>query len=359
MSSIKKYNNKTQKNIERDAERNDESGVALLMTIFVVALSTILVLDFSSETLRYQRQCRMFQERVQADFMLKSSIGFAQTLIELPKEIESDWLGDPWSVISSETSLPVDGFIGEPKIHIVDDSGKININSIVGNAPVNPNDPNSQSIQNFWRDALSQIFAISGFRNEEYPEEEARTVGNIGFDAVKQVGAIHDWIDSDTITFSDPGFNSQGIESGLDKTFFFNRQLQSLSELALVPGITLDKLNRISRFVRTSPNFYSRININTAPHEVLEAIGFDSSQVSEIVEQRQALVGGYDQSTLSLLVQNSGNPRISEVTAVTSQEFSVFVKVIMPNVTRWAKARFIIQGSGSGRRARRNYLEIL
>ena len=353
MISNKKHNNKKVK-------RNDESGIALLMTIFVVALSTILVLDFSAETLRYQRQCRMFQERIQADFMLKSSIGLAETLIELPKEpgIESDWLGDLWSVISSETSLPVEGFVGEPKIQIVDDSGKININSIYSetNPPFNPE---QQNTIHYWRDVLTQLFTNSGFRSEEYPEEEARTLGNIGFDAGKQVAAIHDWIDRNNQSLSDPGFNSQGVESGLDQTFFFNRPLQSLSELALVPGMTLDRLNSVSRFVRTANRTTSRININTAPLEVLSAIGFDTSQVEEILQQRIDLQGGYDQSTLSLLVQSGGNPKLAEVTSVRSQGFSVFIKIIMPNVTRWAKARFNVQGNGNGRRANKEYLEIL
>ena len=123
--------------------------------------------------------------------------------------------------------------------------------------------------------------------------------------------------------------------------------------------MTLDRLSRISRFVRTAPAFFSRININTAPYEVLQAIGFDSTQVDEIVQQRTQLEGGYDQSTLSLLVQSGGNPRLAQVTSVNSQGFSVFVKIVMPNVTRWAKARFVVQGSPSNRRARRDYLEIL
>ena len=346
----------------RDSEvDNDERGVALLMTIFVVALSTILVLDFSSETLRYQRQCRMFQERVQADFMLKSSIGLAKTLIEFPKEpgIDSDWLRDLWSVISSETSLPVDGFVGEPTIQIVDDSGKINVNTIVSRNPNQQFNPNVQSTENYWREALTRLFRTSGFRNEEYPEEEARTLGNIGFDAEKQVAAIHDWVDNDRQAFSDPGFNAQGVELSLDQAFFFNRDLRSLSELALVPGMTLDRLNRDSRFVRTVPSTFSRININTAEPEVLAAIGFDPGQIEEILQQRIDLIGGYDQSTLSLLVQSGGDPKLAEVTTVRSQGFSVFVKIVMPNVTRWAKARFGVRGAGTGRRATKEYLEVL
>ena len=210
----------------------------------------------------------------------------------------------------------------------------------------------------YWRDVLTQLFGNSGFRNEEYPEEEARTLGNIGFDAGKQVATIHDWIDNNNQSLSDPGFNSQGVESSLDQSFFFNRRLQSLSELALIPGMTLDRLNRVSRFIRTANPSISRININTAPPEVLSAIGFDGSQVEEILQQRIDLQGGYDQSTLSLLVQSGGNPNLSRVTSVTSQGFSVFVKIVMPNVTRWAKARFRVT-SGSGRTATREYLEVL
>lgn len=343
---------------------NNEDGLALLMTVFVVSLATILVLDFSGETLRYQRQCRMFQERVQADLMLKSAIGLSQALIEFPKieGIEEDWLGDLWSVVASESSLPIPGFVGEPKLMIVDESSKINVNAIVGNftgaPPLGTGGAAAPNISTHWRDALRDLFANHlGFVDEDYPPEEARTLGNKGLNANSQVAAIYDWIDQDQQSLNDPSFEGQGIETQADKRWFFNRPIAGISELALIPGMTLERLARASKFVRSSPSYYSKINVNTAPAEVLSSIGFDSGQVSDILQQR--LDKPIDQATLSLLTQVGGNPNLAQITSVQSQEFSTYIKIVMPNVTRWARAIFSVQGPPNNRTALRNYLEVM
>jgi type II secretory pathway component PulK len=51
-----------------------EQGFALVMTIFIIALASILVMNFADETLRYQRATRNYTERIQADFVLKSAL---------------------------------------------------------------------------------------------------------------------------------------------------------------------------------------------------------------------------------------------------------------------------------------------
>ena len=295
---------------------NNEQGLALLMTVFIVTLATILVLDFSGETLRYQRQCRMFQERVQADLMLKSAIGLAQGLIEFPKpptSTDEDWLGDLWSVVASESSLPIPGFVGEPKLLIVDESSKINVNTIVAA----PFPPTPGGINAYWRDALSALLQSQGFGDENYEPEESRTLGNKGFNANNQVAAIYDWIDTDKLSLNDSSFDGQGIETQADKRWFFNRPLSSISELALIPGMTLERLARISRFVKASPSSYSKINVNTAPLEVLQAIRFEPDQISDIIQQR--LGKPIDQATLSLLVQVGGNPNLAQIKTVEAK----------------------------------------
>lgn len=331
----------------------NEKGLALIMTVFVVALATILVLDFSGETLRYQRQCRMFQERIQADLMLKSAIGLSQALIEFPKlpGYEEDWVGDAWSTVSSQSELPIPGLIGEPKITIVDESSKINLNNIAS-------PPGSAAgVEASWREVVLEIFNNLGFADEDYPPEEARTLGNKGFNAENQIAAIIDWIDADKVSFNDPNFKGLGIEAEADKKWFFNRPLTNISELALIPGMTLERLNRLSKYVKVSPNFYSKININTVTPEVLLAIGFDTTRIQQIIEIRA--VAPIQEGDLDLELSYAGNPSLSQSMSVNSQEFSAYVKITMPNVTRWARAIFSVQGSGLNRTATRNYLEVM
>jgi len=113
----------------------DESGVALVLTVFVISLATILVVEFANTAHFDQRISRHYSESVQGDYILKSGLSFARILLELPKIDESanaDWLGEPWHAIASSPGLPISGFVGEPRMAIYDEDGKIDVNGIQG-----------------------------------------------------------------------------------------------------------------------------------------------------------------------------------------------------------------------------------
>ncbi|MCB0324226.1 MAG: general secretion pathway protein GspK, partial [Bdellovibrionales bacterium] len=264
----------------------DERGFALIMTVFVIALATIIVMNFSSEALSYQRATRSYTDRVQADFMLKSSLNLARVLLELPKEegIREDWLGEPWALIAAAPSLPISGFLGEPRLMIVDESGKINLNAVAGtggSAGGNPFGGAAPSptggpteVDDYWKNVLRELFLRAGFVRDQYPDEQKRTLGNVALEASDQVAVLHDWIDTDNRSHANAAFPGEGIESSADQTWFYNRPLRTLSEAALVPGMTLERLARIAPYVTASASGGNRININTAPLEVLLALGF-------------------------------------------------------------------------------------
>lgn len=329
----------------------DEGGFALLLAIFVIALTTIIVLDFGASVRFDQRVSRAFAESTQADYVLKSGLNLAKALIVIPKlpGIAEDWLGDPWSLIASAPALPISGFIGEPRIMIVDEDGKIDINSIVsstpaGGIPVPTGNPSTRGVgapvtaPEFWRNTLNELFIRQGFFRETYEKDSFRTRGDAALDASVQVATLHDWIDSDTGSFRETTFDGEGIESRADKTWFYNRRFYTMSELALVPGMTLERVNRIAPYVRISaPDALqgtSAINVNTAPLEVLLALGFPESIAVEMVLQRLDLP--IDTQTLKALV--GGNEVLQRYTKVTSNEFSVYIRVVMPNTTRWMRA---------------------
>ena len=346
----------------------DERGFALILTVFIVALATILVLDFSSETLSYQRQSRAYVERIQADYMVKSTLNVARLLLELPKlqiddqgqlsTVQEDWLGEPWALVAAVPSLPLPG---SPRLTIVDDYGKIDINSIVstvsGGSQQSPQPGSAQvDTENFWKNALSELLTLLGFVREQYDPGDHRTLGDTGYAAAEQVAVIHDWIDRDSDSHTSAAFPGEGIESSSDRKWFFNRPLWSLSELAMVPGITLERLARIAPYVRVSrPNTIgsSRINVNTAPRAVLLALGFPESQVLEIEQIRlSAPISSQDLQTLT-----AGDAQLAQVAGVRSSSFSAFVRVQSANSTRWGKAIFDISG-GRQRRALLRSLEL-
>ena len=352
-----------------DGSSEGERGIALLLTVFVIALATILVMELVTMSKFDTRASRGFAEEVQSDYILRSGLNLGKLLLEIPKrpEFPEDWLGEPWALIGSAPTLPISGFIGTPQLAIVDEDGKIDLNSILGSTSFGGFPGAEQQAQtagtqlspaDYWKTALRELFTRSGFVRAQYPAEEFKTPGNQSFDPAEQVAVVHDFIDSDTAAHNSPSFSGVGIESSGNATLFYNRPLKTLAELLLVPGITADRWARLGPLVRVGlPSLASsrRINVNTAPLEVLTALGFPENQAAEIFQQRQNLP--ITNQILTTLVQ--GDPQLSKYTKVTSTEFSVFVRVQMPTMTRWMKAKLTVQGTGTRRRAQLNSIEYL
>lgn len=343
--------------------RREEHGVALLLVVFVVSLATILVVEFSKTTMLDLRMGRRFSDNVQAQYILKSSVNLAQVLLELPKleGIQEDWLGEPWNLIAAAPSLPIAGFVGEPRLMIIDEDGKIDLNAVApsstnpfGSSPPGTEGLGEQNTANdpslFWANALKEVFLRTGIVRQTYNEKEYRTRGNIAFDAGDQVAVIRDWIDSDTTPYNSAAFDGTGIESSANEQWFFNRRFKDLSELALVPGMTLERLRRIAPFIRVSPSSGAnagRINVNTAPLEVLVAIGFPETQAVEMVQERFNLP--ITSEILGTLI--AGDTQLQQRTKVTSNEFSIIGRVKTSTVSRWVKGFIRVSGTGTNRRA--------
>ena len=352
-----------------------QDGFALIMTVFVLALATILVVDFSQETMTYQRNTRAQTEKIQAEYLLKSTLNVAKLLLEIPKlqitdgettrTVREDYLGEPWALVSSIPALPLPG---SPRLAIVDESGKIDINSINGVTTSQSNQAANQAAQSqnaqgnisladYWKNTLSELLSNRGFNRETYDEELNRTVGSVSYAAADQVAVIHDWVDTDSKSHSNAAFPGEGIESFSEKSWFYNRPLRTVPELAMVPGFTLERLQRIAPFVRVGRSGFSsaaRVNVNTAPVEVLLAMGFPESQVVEITQNRVS--EPITAQTLSAIV--AGDTFLSRATTVSSREFSAYARVELNNTTRWAKALISVQGSSQNRRAVLNSLEL-
>ncbi len=329
---------------------NNERGVALLLVVFIVSLSTVIVFDLGVSSRLDQRISRSFTESVQAEFILKSELNLARILLEAPKldGIQEDWLNEPWSLIGSAPTLPISGFAGNPRLMIVDAAGKIDLNSVAppGNTVAPPsgsaNNPGEQ-LALFWKNAMRELFSRAGFVREQYDANLYRTPGNTAFDPADQVAVMQDWIDADKRSYTSASFDGDGFESQAPDGMFLNRRLNSVGELLSIPGFTPERAARIARFVTVStlPSTAQRqINVNTAPIEVLIAIGFPEQQAIEIIQQRTNLP--ITREILSTLVE--GDPQLRQVTRVTSTEFQVLAQVSMPTVTRWLEARVGVSG---------------
>lgn len=327
-------------------QQNQEQGFALLLVTFIIALISILIIDFTEEINSYQNSSRQYVEKVQAGLVLKSSIALARTILETPKldaTKDQDWLYEPWNTIAASNSIPLEGFIGELRVMIVDEAGKIDINSISGQNSINPNPPNpGDPPQNdptiFWKNTVKELFGGLGFQKEQFEAKSYRTLGNQAHDASTQVAIITDWIDQNKDSYHTASFDGDGIESSAEKTWFFNRPIKSISELAYIPGMTLEKIQRSASFLKVSIKNNlgnnSRININTAPYEVVKALGFTETEANLIVQQRTSFP--YNNQSLNLLI--TGSQQLAGKLDVKSNEFSLYSRVKMPRQTYWLKS---------------------
>jgi type II secretory pathway component PulK len=347
--------------------RDDESGFALLLTVFVIALTTILVMDFAEDINNFQRSTRMYSEQIQGTLMLKSAVNLAKLLIEAPKPEDTkdqDWLYEAWNNIGAVPSIPLEGLVGELRLMIVDEDGKIDLNAVQGYGGAFPGTTATSTgislpgqsgslpfLDNpsYWRNVLKELFTRAGFQRQQYGDDSYRTLGNVAFGPSEQVAAIADWIDRDSEAFHAANFDADGIESSSNKTWFYNRTFKNLSELADVPGMTLERLQRIAPFVRASQSLggiANAVNINTAPAEVLLAMGVPEAQVQEIVQRRLSFP--YTKEILATLT--AGDQNLSNRLKVKSTEFSAIARVIMPTRTFWVKAIIGVQQTGQNSR---------
>lgn len=346
---------------------SSEKGFALLLVTFVIALATILVLGFAEDIQAFQRSSRNYAEQVQATLMLKSAVNLGKLLIEIPKPEETkneDTLRDFWAAIGSYSSLPLPGMIGELRLEIVDEDGKIDLNAVQGfgglpggTQPVPPPPPSggdSGAIPldnaSYWRNTLKELFTLAGFVRESYTVESFRTLGNTAYEGGDQVAIISDWMDRDSESFQLQGFDGSGIEGQSDRAWFYNRPFKSLGELAAVPGMTLERVQRIAPFVRVSQSvggISNNVNINTAPAEVLIAMGVLPTEVQNILTKR--LEAPIRQGDINLLIP--GNQNLSSRLKAKSSEFSAYARVTLPSRTFWVRSVIAAQQMGAGRRA--------
>ena len=326
---------------------SNEKGVALLLVVFVIVFASLVVFELGRNAFVDQQVARSYSEGVQADFIAKSALNLGRALLERTKDPgfeNTDSLLEPWALIGSAPSLPIPGFFGDPRLLITDESSKIDINNIVVQKLGSSITPKSDSAatpepKSFWLEALHNLFSEVGFSAEQFPPGSFRTPGDASFPPEIQAAVIHDWIDRDSNSYSSREFTGQGLESSMPKDMFFNRNLYSLSELLLVPGMTAERLSQIARFVKVSPSSGARssaININTVTPEVLRAMGFPDNIINEFMEHRK--IAPLSERDVYQGLQILENPDLSRNIVQNSSEFSIYVRVNMPNVTRWLRA---------------------
>ena len=235
-----------------------EKGIALLMVLWVLTILMVLVLSFSFMTRTDTYATLSFMEGTERKLLAEAGIerGILELFYRNANKDQAVTLEgyEVWRIDGRPYKDQMGG--GEYSVRIVDESGKININTL--------SDTNSDILRNL-------------LKNLGVPEEEANTI----------VDSILDWKDADDLHHLN-GAEDEYYMSLPTPYKAKNANFDTLEELLLVKGITAEILygNNEKKGIIDLLTIYSKksqINVNAAPREVLMAIPGITPEIADSI----------------------------------------------------------------------------
>lgn len=311
----------------------NERGIALIVTLLIVALLTITVIEFTDSVQIDQHMARNALNGLQASLLARAGINLGEAFLLHDDHPEFDAYVEDWGNVEQLNSQLVLPDNMRLRVQIIDEGGKLNINltrptnliewkRMVNATAQNP----APSVAQVARDALRQLLQAQGADAQAEDELDAY------------------WDQLFRSVYGDPNSTPIGQgnagPSGTPTPALNNLNLldfASLDDASVVPLLTPSVIRRLRPYVSALP-IGVRVNANTAPRTVLEAILGDSGVVDDIISQRQA--DGLKTGDLAPIVgrlntraaSGTGVNRAGLLLTVTSQFFRVRASaVVNPN----------------------------
>ncbi len=230
-------------------------GIALIITLTLVVLVVSVVINLSSLTWVDVSESAVFRDKIISKANLISLLNFAIAVLSLDRQTNNyDSFNDLWADREELNKRFSEWSGAEVDILITDSTGKLNINSLV-----KANGEYNDGVQKVLLRLLKgPVFQLS--------DEQAQDL----------LDSIKDWLDKDeepTRFGAESGYYKEnGLEYGAK-----NGPIDFLEELLMIKGMTKEifygKEGRpgLRQFLRLKGT--ERVNINTAPAEILMALG--------------------------------------------------------------------------------------
>lgn len=319
-----------------------EHGIALIVTLFVVALLTILVLEYHFDAVIEIDMTANYAHDVRAHHLALAGVQFAQALLQLD-DPKSDGQEDSWytlgliptctppqqllelvaaSGVSSDSPKPSPPpFASEPpdnqsaqetqsdegcvSLRIIDESGKLPINALAqaSSAPPPPpggptpregrRPPPNAANTEAWKNIFKKFFESFELN-------------------VEVVGALTDWIDADSDEDPEGGAEESYYNALATPYKIRNGPMRMPGELRLIKGFDIDALTKLfpgitpqaiadvdlgsnhylTPYGETSGGTPPKVNLNTADPVVLHALidglnGIRNCVEEDILSKRQ------------------------------------------------------------------------
>ncbi len=291
---------------------SDESGIALIVTLFVVALVTILVLEFYHDAAVELSLAVNYGGEMQAYHLALSGVSFARAVLQ-QDDAKADGPGDFWyDQLGPET--PDVCYPPQLLLSLTGDASSASPGgeSLDTETPTSDategNEQNCVSLRIFDEQSKLPINAIMAPGNAANPDdnwhgifEEFFTSFEIDLDLLD---ALVDWIDKDDSPRPGRGAENayyEGLETPYEAS---NRPMQTVAELRLVRGFAYETLAKLfpdrepeamvdadlgsnAYFTVYGQGEKAKVNLNTANAEVLQALlaGLGADSTADVVEQ--------------------------------------------------------------------------
>jgi len=224
---------------------NNERGIALLLTLVILALLVAVIVEFDYGTKVNLITAANFRDEVQATYLAKSGIAAARAVLKddakQPESSKYDALTEFWA--RPFPPYPVGD--GSVSVAITDEAGKIDVNRLGDKA---------SQVREDTKAMVTRLLDVL-----EIPPNEINPI----------VEAIKNWVD--------PLSANECPEDN-----FYQRQdppyrckkapMDSLSELQLVKGVTPEIYQKIRPYLTTVSVAATPVNINTADLPVLQSL---------------------------------------------------------------------------------------
>ncbi len=244
-----------------DSPIHPQRGMVLVLTLVVITILAVLVLEFNY-LMRVEAEISgNYRDSLKAYYLANSGVNFAYLLLRDDDDLSCDYLDEDWALVKPPVVIEE----GAVTFQIIDECGKININSLL---------TKKGRIDDRKKAVLERLFEVLEIDK-------------------KLADVVCDWIDED----------DEIRDFGAEDSYYSNLEnpypckdgpLGTIDELFLLKGFD-DEAFYGKEKERGSLNSYltiygdGKVNINTASFPVLQALhsDIDESLAQEIVEYRE------------------------------------------------------------------------
>ena len=285
------------------APHKKQHGVALMIVIFIFALVSILSVGmYNRQSLFVQKAGNVLANTQAYQYAVASEV-YGRRLLKADWDEERDdpdFIDDSM-LLQNSLIIPVEEAFLEAQVN--DLQGKLNINDLVK--------VDAKTVNTVVKDRFTRLFS------------------RLAIASIK-VEALIDWMDTDQTPVSFDGAED-GEYLSLEPSYRNAGQpFQHLSELRLLPNITLEDYQKLLPHVNVLPQGFVNVNVNTATAEVLQSLTktMTDQQAESLVEER-------DKEAWKTLANFKSDPVVSasnlvdENLGVTSDFFEIATKITL------------------------------